>query len=159
MRSSCLKIAWVVGAAFLALTLAAPAFAAAAPRTAPATLAHHTINANAAVLTGQGCNPNPFANQSECTKVVGTGTYIDYIQGWLVNKSTFTEYGVHIEAYGPNGHIANCPQFTLHPYGQSPTCTVNIYQNAAAGDYCTRAWQLQGSRYTVLSAECVNVHP
>jgi hypothetical protein len=98
----------------------------------------------------------------ECTKVHGTGLHIDYLSGWLdlTNWCCAGPIKIHIELYGPKGHIKNCPQYTGDDYsGPGPTCTWSPNSNEPAGNYCSRAWQYNGGgNYSIFDYECVNVH-
>lgn len=113
-------------------------------------------------LTGSSCNPDILEAASECTTVTGSGLYIDSISGVTFSNVVYTLDDLHIEIYGPQGHIFNCAQFNLGGGGKSEPCLwVNPDGGSLkepAGDYCSRVWQYNGSGYTVLSAECVNVH-
>ena len=116
----------------------------------------------AAPATGTGCNPDPVSPVTECTTVVGTGLKISSISGWTVNETfgTFNK-SLHIEIYGPQGHLGNCNPFSLGPLATGPTCVwrnphPNV--NRKGGNYCSRVWRLAGGHYSVLSAECVKVH-
>jgi hypothetical protein len=117
--------------------------------------------APAALATGTGCNPDPFSQVQECTTVVGSGLRISSISGWTVNNTSSTFDNLHIEIYGPQGHLGNCNVFSLGNLATGPTC---VWRNPSplvdrvGGDYCSRVWQLFNGRYTVGSSECVNVH-
>lgn len=113
--------------------------------------------------TGSACNPDILEVVSECTVVTGTGLYVDSIGGQTFSNVVYTLDDLHIEIYGPKGHIANCPQFNLPGGGVSEPCVwVNPHGNSIkepAGDYCSRVWQYDGDgHYSVLSAECIDVH-
>jgi len=116
-----------------------------------------TIPASAAT-----CNPDPFPDVHECTSVVGSGLKIKTVTGWV--RLDVTDPGianVHIEIYGPRGHIANCRSFFLTRGTSSPKCTwknPHPGANMPAGDYCSRSWQKDGSAYYILSVECIGVH-
>jgi hypothetical protein len=118
-----------------------------------------------AYASATNCNPNPLQEANECTSVKGTGLYVDSIGGQLFSNTYAEIDHVHIEIYGPHGHIHNCGEFNLAPLGVSEPCVwVNPHPHihVTAGDYCSRAWERIGSgeraKYFVLSAECVGVH-
>jgi hypothetical protein len=141
----------VIGAAALVAVFAAPAGAATTAQ-----------RASTGVNSGSGCNPDPFAAVTECTQVIGAGLEVDSISGGGYSNVDYTITEVHIEIYGPNGHIHNCSQFNLAPFGSMPICrwtNPNPETNVRAGDYCSRSWQqVTPGYYIVLSAECINVH-
>lgn len=97
----------------------------------------------------------------ECTNVVSSGLKITSITGHLNLQVGASGYDIHIEVYGPHGHIANCPEYTqIGTTG--PNCGYSVPNptaNQAAGYYCTRAWQRTGSLYTALTSACVAVQP
>jgi hypothetical protein len=157
------RVGAVVGAVALATalatTLALPASAATAGTARPA---HSTeIRSTIRPASATDCNPNPLTVVDECTGVTGTGLYVQDIFGQTFSNSFGDVDHVHIEIYGPHGHIKNCAEFNLGPLGVSPPC---LWQNptphvhVTAGNYCSRAWQHVGSGYVDLSNECVNVH-
>jgi hypothetical protein len=118
-----------------------------------------------ASATDTECNPNPFQSANECTKVVGTGLYVDSIGGQLFSNTYDFLRDVHIEIYGPGKHgprfLHNCASFTLDPLGVSDVCLwVNPepHVRVRAGDYCSQAWQWLHQQWIVVSTECVGVH-
>ncbi len=153
------RIGVAVGAAVLATAFALPASAA----TAGTTASPRPAGASSTVIpySATECNPNPLTTVDECTSVKGTGLYVDSIGGQTFSNVPYYVDNVHIEIYGPHGHIHNCSQFNLGPFGASPVCLwVNPtpHVHVTAGDYCSRAWEHVGSGYVDLSNECVNVH-
>lgn len=120
------------------------------------------VPATTVMASATDCNPNPLTTVDECTSVKGTGLYVDSIGGQTFSNVPYNVDAVHIEIYGPHGHIKNCPAFNLGPFGASPVCLwVNPtpHVHVTAGDYCSRAWEyLGGTNYADLSNECVNVH-
>jgi hypothetical protein len=118
------------------------------------------LSAGSASASGGSCG-SQLLTYWECTGVNGHGLYVDSVLGYLSGSpSEPILNNIHIEIYGPRGHIANCGTFNLD--GQSPTCQWNNPHPRTpmpGGDYCTRAWQeVSPHKYVQLRAECVNVH-
>jgi hypothetical protein len=151
------RACFVAGTALMAAGLILPATAAFATTNSPT---------RADVITPESasnCNPAgiELGTWSECTQVIGDGLEINSITGKLINWSQINLSEVHIEIYGPKGTIKNCTQFNLAGGATSPSCTwKNPNQTAQmpAGDYCSRAWEYNGSGYTDMSNECIDVH-
>jgi hypothetical protein len=154
----------VAGAALLTMILALPASAAtAAPRTGAT--AHSAGQASLSQViprSATNCNPNPLAAVSECTTVLGGGLKISQITGIAISNVDYTITEVHIEIYGPNGLIHNCPNINLGAFSTAGCTWLNPHPNTnmTGGDYCSTAWEhIVGSYYARLSTECINVHP
>jgi hypothetical protein len=90
------------------------------------------------------------------------GLEVNSISGKALSNVSYNITEVHIEIYGPHGHIHNCGEFTLNAFRTGPTCiwnNPNPETNVTAGDYCSRAWQKVTSGYYIdLSNECIGVH-
>ncbi len=124
-----------------------------------ATTAFFALSASPAMASGHGCGIQLY-NYRQCTFVVGSGLHISSVYGYISSSPSQSDIpNLHIEIYGPNGHIKNCSTFTLFQNTQGPTCTWSPNANERGGDYCTRTWQYNGgTNYSVLRSECVNVH-
>jgi hypothetical protein len=168
MFSVSARIGAVAGVALLATMVALPASAAtAAPRTG-ATAGAAAVSADRAILLSRAipasatdCNPTPLAAVSECTTVLGSGLKISQITGIAISNVDYTITQVHIEIYGPNGLIHNCPNINIGAYDTAGCTWKNPTPNTnrTGGDYCSEAWEhITGSYYAKLSTECINVH-
>jgi hypothetical protein len=114
----------------------------------------------AANASGISC---PVSGQDffECTDVHGSGLKITNIVAHVTSYVAPTP-NVHIEIYGPHGHIANSAEYTQLT-GTGPNFTYwvpNPTANQAAGDYCSTAWQrlTNGSYKELTDRACVLVH-
>lgn len=154
-------------AAIAALTISIFALPASVAMAAPGTnaQAHQVDRASTPKFrpaSATDCNPNPLTVATECTTVLGSGLKISQITGITINNTSGDVTDVHIQIYGPNGTIQNCPAQTL-PADSTIGCTwKNPNPNATntAGDYCSKAWEyLGGGYYAALSVECIDVHP
>jgi hypothetical protein len=150
----------IIGAAALALLAVGPATASADPSSA------HTVSLNRHIAmipdTGRSCNPSILGDVNECTKVYGSGLHVSYLDSLSYFSDIAAGYtNLHIELYGPHGHIKNCSTFDF-PAGnneQSPLCEDVVNANVAPGNYCGRTWHYTGGgHWEVLSAACVDVH-
>lgn len=150
-------------ATFLGTLLAAPAGAAVtSARIIPAAFTHSGAPVNSRRVAP--CNPDPFAEVSECTEVNHTGLKIRSIQGQTQNNQTPPPIRhLHIEIFYAGKKprlIHNCGTFTLDKTG-GPVCTWhNPHPNhrMQAGNYCSEVWQKDAPHhYTVLSVECIHV--
>jgi hypothetical protein len=115
--------------------------------------------------TGSGCNFSTLAHWYNCTTVNGSGLKINFVSGYAVDGGGNASFpSMHVEVYGPNGHIANCGTFTLGA-SQGTTGPICKWTNPSpgatmrAGDYCTVTWQSEGGgNFREGGPECVNVH-
>jgi hypothetical protein len=109
------------------------------------------------------CNPNPLESANECTSVVGKGLIIEHISGVTFSNVPFAIDRVHIQIYGPNGTLKNCPSFRLPGFGKGKTClwtNPHPHIKVKAGNYCSKAWEETSTKpvhFTELSAECIKV--
>ena len=111
--------------------------------------------------TGQTCPINIVNLVQQCTKVSGSGLHINSLSGWAEHLSyDITDYpSVHIELYGPDGHIKNCPSIDDFPPGYvTLTCTWSPNANEEPGSYCSQTWSLIGTTYKRLAWACIDVH-
>jgi hypothetical protein len=109
-------------------------------------------------FSASGCER--FLFDTECTSVVGSGLKITSISGYF-DAADLPYNGLHIEIFGPKGLIKNCPQYN-QTTEIGPTCSwtnPSPNTNEPAGNYCTEAWQNQGSNgYSGISTLCIDVH-
>jgi hypothetical protein len=169
MLSICARISAAAGAALIATILALPASAATAATGTSTTGTSTTVrSADQASLSqaipesATDCNPNPLAAVSECTTVLGSGLKISQITGIAISNVDYTITQVHIEIYGPNGVIHNCPNINLPAFDTAGCTWLNPHPNTnmTGGDYCSTAWEhIAGGNYARLSTECIDVHP
>jgi hypothetical protein len=122
-----------------------------------------------ALLTGQGvayasaqnCGTNVANLVTECTAVNGSGLHINSLSGWATHlwADLLSYPSVHVELYGPAGHIKNCATISdFSPGMTTPTCTWSPNANKKAGNYCSRTWSLIGTKWEILATECIYVH-
>jgi hypothetical protein len=154
------RLGAVLGAAFLASALAMSAgMASAGAATAPAK-AHVQVHGPMIQFSASGCNENFLNLVTECTAVSGSGLHINYLAGWAIHDSLDVQSypQVHIELYGPHGHIKNCSVGDFPPGMQTATCKWSPNAKETAGNYCSRTWSLNGVTWIVLASQCIYVH-
>ena len=113
------RLGAVLGAAVLASALAMSAgLASAGAATAPAK-PHVQVHGPMIQFSASNCNENILNLVTECTAVSGSGLHINYLAGWAIHDYWDVQSypQVHIELYGPHGHIKNCAGYeglTVH---------------------------------------------
>lgn len=158
MFSLRVRVGAVAGAVLLTMVFVLPASAAMAGTSVSVRSGNHVSSASVRPDTDSGCNPDPVAEATACAAVIGAGLHIDTLRGWAISNVDVTIKDIHIELYGPKGHIKNCPEANLPGFGTTATCAWDPNDTRAAGDYCSRLWQLQSSGFVALSTECIGVH-
>jgi hypothetical protein len=117
------------------------------------------LPASPAVAAGSWCHPATQSFPQPCISTTGTGLYIGTLSGWGNNATLISYQGVHIELYGPNGLIKNCPDFNLSPGYSTPVCSWSPNHNEPAGTYGQTIWLRTGTNsYRSLSGITVGVH-
>jgi len=118
-----------------------------------------SLPASPAVAAGSWCHPGTLSFPQACISTTGTGLYIGTLSGWVNNTTGTSWANLHIELYGPNGLIKNCPEFTLQILGRSPVCSWSPNHNEPAGTYGQITWIRTGTNsYRNLTGITVGVH-
>jgi hypothetical protein len=140
MNSLKVRIAAALGAAFLASAF--------------------VISASPAMASAQSCGQNVANLVDQCAAVSGSGLHINHLSGWAVHDwwDVLSYPQVHEELYGPRGHIKNCSVGDFPPGDQTPTCTWSPNASEPAGEYCSRTWSLNGTKWEILATDCIYVH-
>lgn len=156
MRSFSRRAGYILGVAFVLAGLALPAGAASAATGLSA-------SQSAVPFSASGCAPDEYPEVlvQQCTQVIGGGLKVDAISGKSINSTDVALNELHVEIYGPDGTIKNCPQFNLPAYRTGPQCNWNNpvpQYDMTPGNYCSRTWQYNGRDYVVLGIFCIDVH-
>ncbi|HZR54320.1 MAG TPA: hypothetical protein VFB06_33075 [Streptosporangiaceae bacterium] len=156
MRSFSRRAVYILGVAFAIAALALPASAASAATGS-------AIQSAVVPFSATGCAPDgyPEVLVQQCTQVIGGGLKVDAISGKSINSSDAALNNLHVEIYGPDGTIKNCPQFNLPAYKTGPQCNWNNpvpQYDVTPGNYCSRTWLYNGRDYVIMGIFCIDVH-
>jgi hypothetical protein len=117
--------------------------------------------------SASGCQLEVLPSVRVCASVVGTGSTIKSLSGWMTDAEiNVSSMSVHIELYGPSASggtvvIKNCPQVTLKWEQTTPTCTWYGQSgvNYITGNYCARAWaNPYNGNYEDVGDKCIHVN-
>jgi hypothetical protein len=124
---------------------------------AVALVAAFSVSASPAMATEiQSCRLGSLEMGSCTFLIYPNNTVIDYLQGEGYNGNPITMDNMHIELTGPRGHILNCPQVNIGPYGTTPICQWSPFDARAPGSYCSILWYEESpTDYIEYSSACV----
>ena len=115
------------------------------------------LPADATTVTQSNCGIQIANLVEQCTSLTSNSTHLYSLSGWSLHLPVdpVSYVDVHIELYGPAGHIKNCATISSWAPGQyTPTCTWSPNDTRAKGNYCSRTWAYVGTTWWDLANEC-----